>query len=312
MKMQNARIFRSLLLLLFIQTIEALTSEKTYQNAIKFVYFNESAFQPNSFTTNSQCETGENVKLAVIVHGWMESCETIWVPTLMQNLNIYRHGCIVCMDYSYFSKSSNYYSLVRNFNGIASVLANKLKYFQSISFDPDNMYLFGFSFGGQLVLESARRFGKMLIKQIDVCDPAGPGFDNNILHSRNSPRKSAKNVQCIHTSSSKGTRKRDCHQNWNMGNCGNSQVASGPRPLGSHGLCPYFYNNAFQHRFPAIPKPSNCRSNRDATGEVVENITMGYLEALKYEGRFPEGLDFFANTFKTSPYNVDSIGNNQV
>lgn len=71
------------------------------------------------------------------------------------------------MDYSVYSMNSNYYGLVRDFNGIATVLTNKLKEFGTFSFDPNNMYLFGFSFGGQLVLESGRRFGGKLIKQID-------------------------------------------------------------------------------------------------------------------------------------------------
>lgn len=111
-KMQSTRI----LLLLFIHTTAALTSEKTYQNAIKFLYFNErfefvdrvtcvpifynkitwesvfsflcrneSIFQPNTSAINTQCKVGENIKLAVIIHGWMESCGTIWVTTLMQS-----------------------------------------------------------------------------------------------------------------------------------------------------------------------------------------------------------------------------------
>lgn len=71
------------------------------------------------------------------------------------------------MDYSAFSMNSNYYSLVQDFNGIATVLTKKLNAFQAISFDPNNIYIFGFSFGGQLALEAGRRFGKMLIKQID-------------------------------------------------------------------------------------------------------------------------------------------------
>lgn len=71
------------------------------------------------------------------------------------------------MDYSAFSMNSNYYSLVRDFNGIAMVLTKKLKDFQELLFVPNNIYMFGFSFGAQLALESGRRFGKMLIKQID-------------------------------------------------------------------------------------------------------------------------------------------------
>lgn len=66
-------------------------------------------------------------------------------------------------------------------------------------------------------------------------------------------------VQCIHTNSiGYGTPKRDCHVDWNMGNCGNSQAASGDPPLGSHGLCPYFYVNSFENDFPAIQKPFSC------------------------------------------------------
>ncbi|XP_037034172.1 pancreatic triacylglycerol lipase-like [Bradysia coprophila] len=309
MQMQSTRSMWLILVVLFVNVGATFTSETTYQSAVKFKYFNERN-ESNIFQPNTQCNSGENTKLAVIVHGWMESCETVWVKTLMHNLNTYRHGCIVCMDYSIFSMNSNYYALVRDFNGIANVLTKKLKDFQALSFVPNNIYMFGFSFGAQLVLEAGRRFGKKLIKQIDVCDPAGPGFDNNILHSRNSPRNSAQNVQCIHTSANKGTRKRDCHQNWNMGNCGNTQAAAGPRPLGSHGLCPYFYTTAFQHRFLAIPKPSNCRSNRIAPGNIIGNFSMGYMDALKYEGRFTEGHDFFANTFKTPPYNIESDGSN--
>lgn len=46
---------------------------------------NESIIQPNNSTITSQCKVDENAKLAIIIHGWMESCETIWVTTLMQS-----------------------------------------------------------------------------------------------------------------------------------------------------------------------------------------------------------------------------------
>lgn len=120
-KMQNTSILQSILLLCFIHTVAPLTSEKTYENAIKFLYFNErfefivdgfkcqftfltiishkfvffvfflllyrneSIFQPDASTINTQCNVGVNTKLAVIIHGWMESCETIWVKSLMQS-----------------------------------------------------------------------------------------------------------------------------------------------------------------------------------------------------------------------------------
>lgn len=105
-KMRTTHILR-FILFLFVHTVTAFTSEKTYQNAIKFLYFNErfefivrvifanlrnvfpsrneSIIQPNNSTITSQCKVDEKAKLAIIIHGWMESCETIWVTTLMQS-----------------------------------------------------------------------------------------------------------------------------------------------------------------------------------------------------------------------------------
>lgn len=55
-----------------------------------------------------------------------------------------------------------------------------------------------------------------------VCEPAGPGFDG----SKNAdPKVAAIQSQCIHTASGAyGTRERTCHQNWLLGNCGESQI----------------------------------------------------------------------------------------
>jgi hypothetical protein len=60
---------------------------------------------------------------------------------------------------------------------------------------------------------------------------AGPGFDATFRKTPD-PTLAAKNVQCIHTSSDKGTSSRNCCQNWNMGDCGKRQPAAGPFPKG--------------------------------------------------------------------------------
>lgn len=72
----------------------------------------------------------------------------------------------MCMDYYAFS-SNRYFGLVANFDGIAEMLTDKLRQFRDQSFEPSNMFLFGFSFGGQVALEAGRRFGERLIQQID-------------------------------------------------------------------------------------------------------------------------------------------------
>lgn len=71
------------------------------------------------------------------------------------------------MNYSEYSKNPKYFDLVAQFDSLALVLTNKLNQFSRWKFNSDNMYLFGFSFGGQLVLESGRRFGKKRIARID-------------------------------------------------------------------------------------------------------------------------------------------------
>lgn len=94
-------------------------------------------------------------------------------------------------------------------------------------------------------------------------------------------RRAAKNVQCIFTSRDKGSRHTTaCHQNWKMGNCGWSQVAAQDPPLGSHGLCPYFYLSAFSNDFPAVRKPAECGSRRMA-GSWPVGFKMGYTESRK-------------------------------
>lgn len=117
---------------------------------------------------------------------------------------------------------------------------------------------------------------------------------------------SAKMVQCIHTSSDKGTYKRDCHQNWMLGTCGWYQAAAGPPPLGSHGLCPYFYNSAFENKFYAIQRPDYCPlTNRIVSVNGTSNLYyMGYQNNVIAESSASSVIgDFYANTYKLYPFN---------
>lgn len=133
-----------------------------------------------------------------------------------------------------------------------------------------------------------------------VCEPTGHGF----LTLQPKHREAARNVQCIHTSAAFGTPIRDCHQDWNMGVCGLWQVGGTETSLrhefgtGSHGLCPTFYNLAFDNKFPAATKPDLCLcfSGRIAEPRYMTNFSMGYFDALKYEGRYEKVL-FTGETF---------------
>lgn len=97
----------------------------------------------------------------------MESIETDWVDDLMKNLKRYRGGCIIFMDYSNHSVVQDYFLLVRKFNGLSQVLVEKLRQLESEGFDPDNLYMYGFSFGAQLAINAGKLYGHQRIAEID-------------------------------------------------------------------------------------------------------------------------------------------------
>ncbi|ETN65590.1 triacylglycerol lipase [Anopheles darlingi] len=253
---------------------------------------------------DTNCTADE--RFALVVHGWRENCyEVPWVKELRNNLQKFRGGCIACMDYSAYS-SGGYGGLVARFRDIRDILLRTVQQLRYEGVEYGRMFLFGFSFGAQLVLDVGNRIGSNELEAIDTCDMAGPGFDSDRMFKQTDFRAAAKNVQCIHTSIDKGTKfPNKCHQNWRMGQCGLRQAAAGPPPLGSHGLCPVFYNLAFEQQFLAQPKAPECL----ALGEVAtypRNYRMGYMENRKSEVRgelFAATSDVYPYAVYTNPYN---------
>lgn len=229
-----------------------------------------------------------------------EKPDSYWVSDMIKNFLKYRGGCVIFMDYSYYSYKqnlNNYFGLVKKFHFISDILLQKLIQMEANGFKANNGFMFGFSFGAQLVLDAARRFGIQKIPEINLCDPAGPGFD--LRPGRKDPKLSAKNVMCINTSTDKGTRFKDCHQNWLMGYCGIHQAARQPYPYGNHGLCPAFYNSAFEYDFLATQNHDNCNVNHNLAS-FPTNYTMGYRQENKDQVL---GI-LFADTSEYFPYNV--------
>nr|XP_029724662.1 uncharacterized protein LOC115264794 [Aedes albopictus] len=249
--------------------------------------------------SNTECSVSS--KFAIIVHGWHENCyETFWVKDLQRNLDTYRGGCVICMDYSTFS-SNGYPYLFRRFDEISSVLLKFVRILQYEGVQFDKLFMFGFSFGGQLVLDVGNQVGFNAIEAIDTCDMAGVGFDQDRFFKGIHFRNAAKNVQCIHTSIDKGTKLMNkCHQDWRMGQCGFRQPASGKPPLGSHGLCPVFYNLAFETNFFAESRPLDCIMLRDPVAEYPRGFKMGYTEHRKDQVRG----ELYAQTLEAFPYAI--------
>lgn len=106
-------------------------------------------------------------KYAIIVHGWQESIETEWVDDLVHNLLEYRGGCIIVMDYSNHSVIDDYFVLVRKFDALSEVLLKKLHQLEAQGFHPNNLFMYGFSFGAQLAVNVGTLYGERRIAEID-------------------------------------------------------------------------------------------------------------------------------------------------
>lgn len=112
-----------------------------------------------------------NGKFAIIVHGWLEKWRTEWVQDLISNLTVYRGDCIIFMDYSNFSVTANYFYLVLQFEQISTILYRFMEQLDDEGFDFSKGYMFGFSFGAHLAINTALDFAKKYdgkkLKEID-------------------------------------------------------------------------------------------------------------------------------------------------
>lgn len=115
--------------------------------------------------TQFGCKTSE--KYAFVVHGWKESIRTPWVHDMIDNLQRFRGGCTIFMDYSNHSMVQEYFILVSKFEMISLVLVNKLRQLEAHGFNPNKLFMYGFSFGAQLVINAANIYGEQKVAEID-------------------------------------------------------------------------------------------------------------------------------------------------
>ncbi|XP_058982152.1 uncharacterized protein LOC101889484 [Musca domestica] len=278
------------------------------QNAIQFIYYKNGNLLAKLSPGDESEEAisyvarkcGGNEKTSFIFHGWTESCSTEWVGNLRERLTFYRGGCIICIDYSNWSKKP-YLDLVQKFDIISHILYEEILELIRRGVDPANGYMFGFSYGGQLASKIGRQlihYNDYMFKQIDMCDIAGPGFD---FLSYAAHREAAENVACYYASLDKGTQFRSCHQNILLGHCGYTQPAILSQPyFSSHGLSVQIYINAFDYPFYASSKlPTWCLA-----GNPVLNLPEGFK--VGYNGDIGSHIqgDIFVPTGLNYPYNL--------
>jgi hypothetical protein len=140
-----------------------------YMRKIKFTVFNNDTGESFESTFDESLSSqGCNVegKFAVFTHGWMGSASR-WIDQLSGSLGLHRGGCVIFMNYSHYGDIADYFRLVSRFDNISRVMTQKLNQLRDEGVSPQNIYMFGFSFGGRLVIESGIQFGESEISSID-------------------------------------------------------------------------------------------------------------------------------------------------
>ena len=249
---------------------------KNNLNEVIKILSSSSIWKTGTNLTTQGCDITQ--KIAIITHGW-EGSTSAWIQDLVTKLLKYRGGCVISMNWGNYSDDINYMEVVLiHWKKVSKVLLRRLNSMEAEGRSPDNMYMYGHSLGGRLVIDAGIAFGDNKIFQIDckkiihfsqtlftdlvnisACDAAGPGFYLYDTDEGHNSKRAAKNVQCIHTSVGAGTSVYNCHQDWLMGmesvynknerffiyqiitgNCGISQPASDPAMWAfcGFGLCP--------------------------------------------------------------------------
>ncbi|CAG9806644.1 unnamed protein product [Chironomus riparius] len=243
---------------------------------------NGSPFNFTSTTmTNILQACPDNVPLSFIIHGWSEGVfKTKWIPYVLNATLNYSGGCVVAMDYSYFS-AMGYGDLVYRYFLLRDSLVNVINLFGNYS----RMHFFGFSFGARLAIGAGNVIagynnGVPQIPRMDLCDPAGPNF-MTYEFAFAPAQKAATLVQVINTNSfNYGTGIYDAHINFKMGHCGIWQDGQGAPPMGSHGMCPYMYYYSFFNDYKHNPVyKAECNygysANRPINATCQQTMIMG-------------------------------------
>lgn len=156
---------------IFLVSFLVLSSCEVHKDHISFLVHNKNESFVSTFNeslVDRGCDVAGN--FSFVVHGWVGS-RASWILDLIDNLKTFRGGCIIFMNYSYYSDRPNYFESISHFRPVSNVLLKKLKQLRNEGISGDSIFMFGFSFGGRIAIEAAVKFGKQEIFQIDSEKP---------------------------------------------------------------------------------------------------------------------------------------------
>lgn len=122
-------------------------------------------WKKNTNLTSQGCD--KNGKFAFVTHGITGAKGICWIPELIRKLLQYRGGCVIYLNWKKYSDPLMLPFIYYKWEKVSDVLAKKLFQLESEGVSPDNMYLYGHSFGARISIQAGLTFGKNKIAQID-------------------------------------------------------------------------------------------------------------------------------------------------
>lgn len=104
-------------------------------------------------------------KFVLYTHGFNDYFD--WVNKTAEKYLQYRGGCVIFYDYSPCVDFSNYIKTLTYFNITSAVITKKLNDMVNESISPDNIHLYGFSLGAQMMIKGAIDFGPDRVASLD-------------------------------------------------------------------------------------------------------------------------------------------------
>lgn len=99
--------------------------------------------------------------------------ETTWFNATIMNLLKYSNGCVMLIDYNFFSKNGDYFGMVAtDFYPLAKLIGRKVVQIGNFS----RIFMHGFSFGARLAAEVGVVNTNGTIGRMDLLEPAGITF----------------------------------------------------------------------------------------------------------------------------------------
>nr|KAI8754401.1 inactive pancreatic lipase-related protein 1-like [Biomphalaria glabrata] len=137
----------------------------------------------------------------LIIHGYLEGQDEIWIKDLIRELLIKNDVNIITVDWYQGANSFFYYQSVANARVVGAVLALFVQELISLGSQPSSFHLVGFSLGAHVAGFAGSRLGG--IGRITGLDPAGPSFEDAPPEVR-LDSSDALFVDVIHTDSTLG------------------------------------------------------------------------------------------------------------